>query len=202
MRRFLRFFSGSKSLFERKAVFGDCRGFTLIEILVVIAITLILSAMVLAYSRPSLGQLVLYREQASVVGVLNEAKADAIQKANINPGNSNFDLTKFGLTACAFGIHFEAPATYILYQAVTSSLVCSPSVNLAYDSSNAAATIQTFTLDPSIKFNLSGNLDIAFAAPNLNVFATYGLPATIPLVATNGSRASIQVGQGGQIVAQ
>ncbi len=174
------------------SVLNSAGGFTLIEILTVLSITLILSALVLAYNRSSLKEIALYREQAAVIGVLNEAKAKAVQKANVTTG----------LTACAFGVHFQNPNTYILYQAVTSSLICAPSVSDAYDASNPATAIQTFTLDSSVQFDLSGDLDVAFISPNLDVFATYGLPAAIPMVSAEGTKVSIQVGQGGQFVTQ
>lgn len=170
-------------------------GFTLLEIIVVVSITIVLSTIVLAYSRSNEKQIILYREQAMIVGLINQAKTLAIQKFN-EPGT--------GFTACAFGIHFSGQSNYSLYEVGTSSSVCGSLPTYNYDLTNSAVlirTIQNLTLDPSLVFKLSAsNVDVGFISPSLTVTSNQPLPVTISLSAADGTTASIQVGYAGQIV--
>lgn len=83
-------------------------GFTLVETLVVVAITLFLSGLLLTYNRSTDDKVVLAAEQARVTGFLFRARAFALQK-NVGQGSAE---------ACGFGVHFEVPRTMTLFKDV------------------------------------------------------------------------------------
>ena len=77
-------------------------GFTLVEVTLVIAITAVLTAMSLGFTRSSEKRVILLREQAKVIGALERAKTLAIQryKTKDDPlGNKT--------RACGFGVFFD-----------------------------------------------------------------------------------------------
>ena len=81
-------------------------GFSLIEIIVVISITILLSSLVIGDGRSSGKQLVLFRDQAVIAGVLNRARALAIEK---------FYEPEQYFENCSFGLHFDdSSLDYIL----------------------------------------------------------------------------------------
>ncbi|MFH1161907.1 MAG: type II secretion system protein [Candidatus Jorgensenbacteria bacterium] len=73
------------------------RGFSLVEMIVVVAITAFLSALLLTYNRSSDNQIVLSVEREKVMGFLNRAKAFALER----------NLAKGGEDVCAFGVNFN-----------------------------------------------------------------------------------------------
>lgn len=167
-------------------------GFTLIETLVVIAITAILSSVLLVYNRSNESQIVLYRDQAVIAGLLSRAKSLAIQKYR-EPALPDY-------SACAFGVHFEAPRDLILFQDLGLG-GCATGRVYAYDSGEE---LQRLSLDSRLQFlNIPpGGLDIFFVPPELIVgtTATSGLPVSITLQTTNGRfTAYTTVSAGGQI---
>lgn len=172
-------------------------GFTLMEMIIVIGVTMILSGLILGYSRSSEKQISLYKDQAAIVGFLNEAKSLAIQKYN-QPGTA-------GYIACAFGVHFETTNIFAIFQDLEPGNVCPKNRTYAYDANaNPTELINSSTLDTGIIFSdLSGgsSLDIEFIAPELTVTSTIANPS-VTLRTTSGISARIEVGAGGQIVTQ
>lgn len=178
------------------------RGFTLVETMVAIAITLVLSTIVLSYNRSSEKQIVLFRDQAVVIGVLNRAKSLAIEKFNSDPN------------VCAFGVHFDQNlSTFVLFQDLSLGGASEPvfgcrdyaqgtyNSNLRYD--GGSELFESFSLDPRLEFGAipSNGLDILFIPPEINVTSTEVLPVTINIkTKDNSASASITIGQGGQII--
>lgn len=175
-------------------------GFTLIETMVVIAITMLISTMLLTYNRSSEKQIVLFRDQAVLVGFLNRAKSLAIEKFNENR------------LVCAYGLYFPAsePNTFILFQdlqpeASEPVFGCREggvyNSNLRYDDGEE---IERFTIDPRLKFDgVPTDLNIVFIPPELSVVSTAPLPVFIKIQAVDGGRfATVGVGEVGQITAE
>ncbi|MDP3975101.1 MAG: type II secretion system protein [Candidatus Jorgensenbacteria bacterium] len=162
-------------------------GFTLVETLVVVAITLFLSGLLLTYNRSTDNQIVLAAEQARVAGVLFRAKAFALQK-NIREGSA---------AACGFGVRIEKPRRLILFQNLPPS--GSTSCNTyGYD---PGELLEEITLNPRVEFfsfsQGGGNeVDIVFDAPYLETHN----PGTIKLeLSATGDTRDIVVGAGGEI---
>ena len=86
-------------------------GFSIVEVMVVISITILLSVLTLGYNRSSEKQILLFGDQTHVVSVLNRAKALAIEKF-VEAG------TDQAITTCAFGVRFSKPRSFSLYRNV------------------------------------------------------------------------------------
>lgn len=176
-------------------------GFTLVETMIAVAIALILSTMLLTYNRSSEKQIVLFREQAILVGFLNRAKTLAVEKFNREP------------RVCAFGIYFpsNAPDKFILFQDLQPEgsdpvFGCRDeegnfNTNFRYD---AGEEFESFTIDSRLKFvDVPADLAIAFVPPELSVVSSAPLPVNIKIETFDGEgSASITVGEIGQIISQ
>lgn len=81
-------------------------GFTLAELLIVVAITALLASVLIVYSRKGEGPVILIRERSTLIDVLHEAKARTIETRR---GGA-------GIFACGYGVHFDfLNASYTLF---------------------------------------------------------------------------------------
>lgn len=162
-------------------------GFTLIETLIVMAIMAILASMLLSYNNSSTSKIALYSDQATIAGVLGQAKSLALEKWNA------------GSTAspCGFGVHFNASGSYFIYDDVPTGTPpnCNEPHNHAYTGGDSV--VQSLSLSGGIQF--SGTLpDIYFVPPYLtSVNAVLTIQTKNSAYGTN--IASVQVSQGGAI---
>ena len=136
--------------------------FTLIEIVVVVGITMLFTAMAIGYTRTSEDRLALFSEQAKIQGLLNRAKTLALQ---------GFGRTEGAEGAC-YGARFDMPVTgrhsiQLFRVGLESNGKCQ-----AYDlDSGDVLIIEQQTLDPRILLGGDFENDISFRAPDLVVFA-------------------------------
>lgn len=173
------------------------RGYSLVEILVVVGITIFLAGALLAYNRSSERQIVLYRDQALVVGLLNRVKSLAAQK--FNPAGS---LTN---APCAFGLHFdEGLKDFFIFQDIGTDGCDDLARVVGFDGVDSGELVEKFSLDQRLRFKdiPIGGLDVAFVAPDLNVVTS--LPSGFPLTLGIGIlgetlEASIIISSAGQI---
>ena len=169
-------------------------GFTLIEVMVVIAITLTLSSILLFYNRSNERQIVLFKERAVMLGTLNQAKALAIQKFLDAESRS-----------CAFGVHFWYDANgsqqFVLFQDMKPgaplqiNILCRDAVtgdflNDFIYSAAEGETLNTVTLDQNYEFRVydSGeaqildDVDVLFIPPDPQATSTgYFLPIRVEI---------------------
>lgn len=168
-------------------------GFTLIEVMVVVAITAFLAGLLLTYNRSSDNQIVLAAEQARVAGVLFRAKAFSLQK-NIMKGTA---------AACGFGVRFEKTGgRLVLFEDLpVNGDDCGTKTN-EYE---VGEEIEEIILNPRVTLlEYEGNsaafpLDILFGAPYLETYNPGMI--TLELTATRETR-SVVIGAGGSISAQ
>lgn len=175
----------------------------MIEIMIVISITLLMSGTLIAYNRSSEQQLVLFRDQAILVGALNRAKSLSIERF--------YDNSR----VCAFGLYFsKVNQNFVIFQDLhpTSSdavFACRNddgtfNSNLFYD---FGEEVERFSIDSRLGLELKSggsdltSLTIIFVPPEISVRADASLPVTILLRDKNNfSRSvSITVGRAGQI---
>ena len=86
----------------------DKRGFTLVELLVVISVSVILTTMIIVYGRLGEEQLIVFKEQAKMIGVLNRAKGLATEKYVESTSDSE--------EICGYGIRFLKNVKPFKYQ--------------------------------------------------------------------------------------
>lgn len=164
-------------------------GFTLIETLVVVAITVLLSGVLFVYNRSSDNQVVLAAEQARVAGFLFRAKSFALQK-NIRHGDA---------AACGFGVYFERPRRLVLFEDLPAAGGACGTNSKAYE---PGEEIEELALNPRVTFKSfsQGNdkVNVTFDAPYLE---THGIGTVVlELTATGGTR-EVTVWAGGAISA-
>jgi prepilin-type N-terminal cleavage/methylation domain-containing protein len=111
-------------------------GFTLIEMIIVMAIVAIISVIFVGSSQDNRRGIALITERAKVVGVLQRAKSFALER-------------KEG--ACAFGVHFQKPGTMIIFGDLSENEGrCEEGdFNKKYDSGEG---IENISLDEHVKF--------------------------------------------------
>ncbi len=176
------------------------------EMVVVVGITVLLSTIALTYNRSGERQLILFKDQAIVVGLLNRAKSLAIQKYQ-NPAIPQDKVF------CAFGAHFAAPREVILFTDLGCG-GCSPAnANYRYDASGVTCggsvaspeALETKALD--VRNTLSGlpeeGLDILFIAPELTATSSTDLPVTITIdTVVGGLSSTVTISEAGQIITE
>lgn len=175
-------------------------GFTLVETMVVIAITLVISTMLLSYNRSSEKQIALFRDQAVLAGFFNRAKSLAIEKFNKNPD------------VCAYGIYFPSaePDTFILFQDLQpeeSEAVFGCRDKGVYNSNlkfDEGEEMERYKIDSRLKFEETpDDLSIVFIPPEITVTSTDLLPVTLKIqTVDNSNSATVTVGEVGQITAE
>ena len=165
------------------------RGLTLIEIVVVLGISMLLTSMLIVFNRSGERQIVLYTDQARVVGVLNRVKSLTLK------------TYKTGGNVCAFGVHFEEPRKFIIFKDVSSSDDCD-GVDNDWKYNGDSEKIEEFSLNSRLKFiNLADDNmhDVLFIPPYLEV--KYPTTITIKINDDIGLEAQIEIGVGGQVSA-
>ncbi len=165
-----------------------CEGYTLIETLIVMAIMAILASMLLAYNNSSTGRVALYADQATVAGVLGRAKALALEKWS--PGS---------ISACAYGVHFNADGSYLIYQDMPTG--SPPSCNNPHDYTYGASdtVIQTLRLSGGVEFSALPNPPDVYFVPPYFTTSTSGTPTITLRAKGTAATASVEVTAGGAI---
>lgn len=157
-------------------------GFTLVEAVVVVSITAVLMTMSLVYTRSSEKRVSLFTEQAKVVGVLERAKALAIQKYRGSDEN-----------VCAFGVVFDKTANKMI---IFKDLNCDNEVN-------AGEVLEEQALDGRIEILIAPPHNIVFTAPYLETNVGPGNEGKIVLqIRDSKIQSEVNVGGGGDVSAR
>ena len=171
-------------------------GFTLVEMVVVMAVMALISGIVLSYNRTNEKRLLLFSNQAEIIGVLQRAKSFALEKR----------ITGTDKPVCAFGVNFEKPRMMIIFQDLPDGGgdKCvsdgSDNFNKQYDENNGEE-VETVNLNEGVEFESfslseSSSSTVVFEPPYLETTG-YG---QIKLKVVGGSEAAcVDVGVGAQI---
>ena len=159
-------------------------GFTLIETLVVLSITALLSTVLILYSHIGENQIALFRDQSQVIGIIAKAKSLALQ------------TYVSGGAACGYGVHFTLPNTVILFKDQAAN--CANSDNVY---SGPSEEFSHLILDQNITFASTDMTDILFVPPDPTVIMTPAITSgTITLQAAGSTaQVKIKVNSAGQI---
>ena len=162
------------------------KGFTTIEMLVVIGIMALMSSVLMVYGRTGERQIILFKEQARIISALSRVKY--------------LTVATFGKTdvPCGYGVHFEAPKIFLIFKDLAVSGDCSLS-DKKY--SGADEIFESFNLDSAVTFDQLTLSDIVFIPPNPSVVITPDQEqATIIVKVVNiESSAAIKINNAGQI---
>ncbi len=167
------------------------RGFTLLEMLVVIGVMIMLTATLIIYTRSGGRRIILFREQAKLVSMLTRARG--LTTNLYRPGAEKI---------CGYGVRVVDMTTYELYKDLPGDGICPASNSW----SGEIETLETFTLKPLVSFSDQRAVsDIFFLPPNPSVYFD-GQPATgqvsFDLVLEGGDKNVITINRGGQITVQ
>ncbi len=184
------------------------RGFTLIEIIIVIAITTLLSGIIITYTSTGRSQVSLYVEEAKVAQTILRAKALSI--ATYTQSDPTLPVT------CGYGFHMDYTSgaqTYSIFRySLPSGSSCAGIQNAPLDPT-AMTFIKTENLNPVLKFvqditpNSASVDDVLFVppGPRAYIWTEGGTDGTNPqgvvyMNTKNGSaNVNIYINYGGQI---
>jgi type II secretory pathway pseudopilin PulG len=166
---------------------GMKRGFTMVEMLVIIGVLALLSATLILYSHVGERQIILINEQARILTALYRAKSLAINT-----------FGQSGIVPCGYGVHFETSGTFLIFKDLASN--CSNS-DRKYSGSGSGELYESFQLNSAVKFDSLTLSDVLFIPPDpLTVITPAQEQGTIiikPLGAENS--VIIKINSAGQI---
>lgn len=160
------------------------RGFTIVELLIVVGITVILSSGLAFYSRATERQLILFKEQMKIITALQKAKSLAI----VGFGDS---------LACSYGVNFSASGNLIIFKEC-------PQNNNQYGSGELYEEIK---LDgKAVVFSDLGLANVVFIPPEPSVIIDNDANKNEAIVEIktidNSATRSIKITNAGQITTQ
>lgn len=160
------------------------RGFTIIEMLIIIGTLSFISAILIVNIHSSEQQITLFREQAKIVSILSRAKS--------------LSVATFGKAGvpCGYGVHFEAPSTFLIFKDLAGDCQVS---DKRY--SGGTEIYESFQLDPVLNFDTLTLSDVIFIPPDPSVVITPSQDeATVIIKAIkSGTSATIKINSAGQI---
>jgi Tfp pilus assembly protein FimT len=148
---------------------GSANGFTVIEMLVVVGITIILSGMMLGFNRSSEKTVALVTERERVMSILGTARSLALQRKNPGIG-----------FACGYGVKFSGNSIElfgIIRDATSKVADC-----VGLEAINEDTTIETFALEK--KAIATGVTRIYFSSPYLHTTFFTPYPGVFPAIIT------------------
>ena len=163
---------------------SKARGFTIIEIVVILGIIALLTSSLILYSRSGERQVILFREQSRIISALSRAKSLA--------------LATFGQpdVPCGYGVHFEARRTFLIFKDLSFDCATSD-----HRYSGGEEVVESFELSPVISFDALPITDVVFIPPDPTVILTPDQEQAIIFLKTTDGRGSafIKLTSAGQI---
>lgn len=156
-----------------------------------LVIVILLSSILIVYSRSGEYQIILFRDQAKVIGAIFKAKSLAIET-----------FGQAGAVPCSYGVHFDqASGSYVIFQDLPASSGDCSTANNQYDGPNSGELVQAFQLDSVLKFSSLTLSDVVFIPPNPDVIITPSQNQAVITISTvsGGSSTNIKVTESGQI---
>ena len=168
----------------------NSRGFTILETLVVVSIIVLLSSVLILYSRTGENQVVLFRDQSRLITGLNRAKSLSVQAFNAS-----------GLS-CSFGVHFsKTENAFLIFRDLATD--CQ---NADHIYSGVDELFENYQLSSRIQFGEITLTDIVFIPPDPEILIdndSSKIEATVALETLNGNASlTVKVNNVGQITTQ
>jgi len=160
-------------------------GFTLIEMLIVLSVSAMLTTMMIFYTRAGERQILLLREQAKLVSALLRAKSLAIQT-----------YTTTASEICGYGVRFET-TRYLIFKELCSNN------DLQY--TDASEDVEVIPLNSAIQFLNPTLTEVLFIPPDPQTILTPAQTTaviTIALTIDSAATVIVKVNNAGQITTQ
>ncbi|MEK7144089.1 MAG: type II secretion system protein [Patescibacteria group bacterium] len=161
------------------------KGFTIIELLVIIATLMTMTGFLVIYNRAGERQIIIFQEQAKVINAISRARS--------------LSVATFGKASapCGYGVHFDAPRTVTIFKDLAAD--CG-SADKKYTPSNPEEKIEQFHLDSKVSLDL-GLTDVLFIPPDPIVIITPNPEAAVLNIKEEGGTgmASIKINKSGHI---
>ncbi len=170
------------------------RGFSVIEMLVVMSILVVLSSFLILYNRTGESQIFLLREQARLISTVIRAKSLAL--------NTLIE----DVPACGYGVHIEVstdstPSQYFVYR--DKAINCRTSDRIYAEASDEIVAGTEAALPKQVVFGDVGVRDIMFVPPEPEAFLDGSqalAEADIVMMSADGkTKATVTVNNAGQI---
>ena len=175
--------------------------FTLVELIVTISISVLLTTMLVLYTKTGERQLALFAERSKILGVITQAKTLAIQTFSNTAGD----------IYCGYGVYISPP-TYFVFKntahttgkpSACDDIRTSPNSG-AYNSLRDIQIGETYTLNKGVKFHDNTSQTILFIPPDptviLNPSDAFGLQTVTIETADNlAVKTKIKINDFGQI---
>ncbi|MEX0689857.1 MAG: type II secretion system protein [Candidatus Paceibacterota bacterium] len=167
-------------------------GFTLLEIIVVIGITVLLSTLAVTYNRSNERQLLMFRSQSEIVSAMNRARALALER---------FDEPVEGKDLCGVGVRVSGEKDFHIFLDLENKGNC---LNSDRRYSGSEEDFESFELAPQVEFaqGTSQGLEVLFVSPHLDVISSESFPVEIELISLDVNNAKIHISAVGQISIQ
>ena len=147
----------------RRVIMKSASGFTLVEMLVVLGITAMLSSVFICYGGTIKDQVSLFSEEAKMVQVLYKAKTYSVQALKMDGGINS------GKAACGYGVHFNTTTrSYFIFLKGRDSGGLCPSADSGLGYFNEEPKGSVNVVDSRVFF--SGVGDIVFKPPKPEVY--------------------------------
>jgi len=166
------------------------KGLTLIEMLIVISLVSLLSTFLIIYSHAGENRIILFKEQAQIISVLNRAKALSIQ------------MFSEPTSPCAFGVNFsKSDNSFLIFKDLAAD--CKNSDNIY---SGSQELFNKYRLDSRIQFqNLTLN-NIIFIPPDPKVLidnnSNENEASIILEISDKSASLKVKINKAGQITTQ
>jgi len=187
----LNFLIKKLSLKAKSSKLKTNQGFTLIETLVIIVITVFLTTIMIGFSHNGERQIALFRDQSQVASILNRAKSLSINLFSEDEADK----------PCAYGVHFNNnEQTFLIFKDLKTSC------NGIYDEDSSGELFEKYQIDPQFKFDTTLT-DVVFIPPDPTVKITSGSPgspdeATIKIKLDDKNFKTVKITKYGQITMQ
>lgn len=163
------------------------KGFTLIELVVVIGILSLLSASLITYSRAGEKQIIFFKEQSVLTAVIFQAKNLAISTY----GRNNVD-------SCGYGLHFNPPQEVVIFSDKASLETGCAGADRKYGGRGEDLEGGKIVLDSNVKIANTPS-DFIFIPPEPTVYPKARVDIRLELADDPSKSATISVSSAGQI---
>lgn len=135
------------------------KAFTLIELLITLGVLVLLSSLIIVYSRTGETNVLLFREGAKLVSNINRVKNLAISSQNWQ-----------GQKPCGYGIYFDKLANrYIIFTEIADNCT---TASHQRDPNNQSNDVEVIQLNPPLFFKTINFTQVFFLPPDPTVYFT------------------------------